>query len=110
MSSKIELSSIASQEIVPGYHGRFVHSKTMTVAHWDIKAGHTLPTHSHEHEQIVNLIEGEFELTVAGEPVHMVGGDVVVLHANVEHAGRAITDCKMIDVFQPVREDYVFND
>ena len=106
--SKITLSGIDSREIVPGYHGRFVHSKTMTVAHWDIKAGFTLPTHSHAHEQIVNLIEGEFELTVEGKPVQMVAGDVVVLHSNVEHSGRSITDCKMIDVFQPVRDDYVF--
>lgn len=108
MSTQLKITDVAAQEIVPGYRGRFIHSKTMTVAYWDIKAGHSLPTHSHVHEQIVNMLEGEFELTVDGKPLHLVPGDVVVLHANVEHSGRAITDCRILDAFQPVREDYVF--
>ena len=108
MSDRIQLDSVAGREIVPGYTAQFIHSKTMTVAYWDIKAGHSLPAHSHVHEQIVNMLEGEFELTVAGNPLRLVPGDVVVLHSNVEHAGRAITDCRILDVFQPVREDYVF--
>ena len=109
-NAKIELTGVTEKEIVPGYTGRFIHSETMTVAYWDIKAGHSLPTHSHVHEQIVNMLEGEFELTVDGNPLHLVPGDVVVLHSNIEHSGRAITDCRILDVFQPVRDDYVFDD
>ena len=105
---KIKLDSLKAHEVVPGYKAKTIHSKTMTVVYWDIKAGESLPVHSHVHEQIVNMLEGEFELTVDGNPLHLVPGDVVVLHSNVEHAGRAITDCRILDVFQPVREDYVF--
>ena len=101
------ISAIESREIVSGFHGRFVHSEHMTVAYWDIEAGKSLPDHSHEHEQIVNMIEGEFELVVDGNPLRLKPGDVVVLHSNVKHSGKAITDCRIIDVFQPVREDYV---
>lgn len=107
MSSKITLKNIEEKEIVPGYRARFVHSESMTVAYWNISEGHSLPAHSHVHEQIVNMLEGEFELTVEGEPLRLVPGDVVVLKSGVEHAGRAITDCRILDVFQPVREDYV---
>ena len=38
---------------------------------------------------IVNMLEGEFELVVEGNPLRLVAGDVVVLNSNVEHAGRA---------------------
>ena len=106
---KIELQNIEPREIVPGYHGQFVHGETMTVAYWDIKAGHSLPEHNHDHEQIVNLLEGEFELIVEGVSHRLTPGDVFVLHSNVKHAGNAITDCRIVDVFQPIRQDYVFD-
>ena len=104
--AKIKLSDIEPREIVPGYHARFIHSQTMTVAYWDIQAGESLQVHSHEHEQIVNMLEGEFELTVDGVPHRLKPGDIVVLKSHVEHGGKAITDCRILDVFQPVREDY----
>ena len=106
--SKTELQQIQAREIVPGYHGRFVHGDTMTVAYWDIEAGNSLPEHAHKHEQVVNIIEGEFELIVEGVSYRLKAGDVFVLHSNVKHEGNAITDCRIIDVFQPVRKDYVF--
>jgi quercetin dioxygenase-like cupin family protein len=56
------------------------------------------------------MLQGEFELTVEGTPLMLVAGDVVILKSGVEHAGRAITDCRILDVFQPVRQDYVFDD
>lgn len=89
-----------------GYHGKMVHTDTMTIAHWTITGGKCLPEHAHPHQQIVNLIEGEFELTVEGTPVHMKPGDVYVIDRQRLHSGRAITDCRIIDVWHPVREDY----
>lgn len=94
------------KEIVPGFKVRFVHSESMTFAHWTIEAGATLPAHAHPHEQVVNMIEGEFELTVDGEARVIQPGDVVVVPSNASHSGRAVTDCRIIDVFYPVREDY----
>lgn len=94
-------------EVVPGMRARFVHSQTMTIAHWQIDAGAVLPRHSHRHEQICNVIEGEFELTIDGITKIMSGGDIAVIPSNATHSGVANTDCKIIDVFQPVREDYL---
>ena len=103
---KIDLQQIAPREIMPGFQGRLVHSAHMTFAHWDIKAGAPLPSHSHPHEQVVNMITGEFELIVNGES-HLLGAnDVFVIPSDAVHSGRAITDCKIIDVFYPIREDY----
>ncbi len=62
--NKIELNSIDEKEIVPGFFARFVHSENMTIVYWNIKAGSSLPAHSHPHEQISSMIKGEFELTV----------------------------------------------
>jgi quercetin dioxygenase-like cupin family protein len=102
----IDLSEIAEKELVPGYHVRFVHSPNMTLAYWAVDAGAALPAHSHPHEQVANVIEGEFELMVGGEVRVMKPGQVAVIPGNVTHSGKAISDCKLIDVFYPVREDY----
>lgn len=104
--SLVDLNKIAAIEIVPGYHARFFHSDNMTVAHWQIEQDAALPEHSHPHEQIVNVISGEFELTVDGVIFHLVPGNVFVIPGGVPHAGKAVTPCHLIDVFHPVREDY----
>ena len=104
--SKIDLNSIEEKEIVPGYFAKFVHSDNMTIAYWNIKAGASLPAHSHLHEQIASIIEGEFELTVDGTPHLLKSNNVFIIPSNTLHSGKAITDCKIIDTFYPVREDY----
>jgi quercetin dioxygenase-like cupin family protein len=102
----IDLETISDKEIVPGAKARFVHSETMTMANWDIEKGASLPEHNHPHEQILIMIEGEFEFTVAGENHIMKPGKVFVLPTNIPHGGKALTPCRIIDVFHPVREDY----
>ncbi len=102
----INFSEIEEQELLPGFHVRFVHSDNMTLAYWNIEDGASLPEHTHPHEQVVNVIEGKLELVVDGEPHHLTPGKVFVLPSNVPHGGKALTPCKVIDVFHPVREEY----
>ncbi len=104
--NKINLNSIDEKEIVSGYFARFIHSENMTIAYWNIKAGSSLPAHSHPHEQISSIIKGEFELTVDGTHHLLKADNVFIIHSGIPHSGKAITDCKIIDTFYPVREDY----
>jgi len=101
-----DLNAIPRKELIPGYHVIFVHSDHMTVANWQIDQGAALPEHSHPHEQILNLISGEFELSVEGVIHRLTAGSVYVLPGGVSHGGKALTPCQIIDVFNPVREDY----
>jgi quercetin dioxygenase-like cupin family protein len=55
---------------------------------------------------VVNVIEGEFEFNFKGEIKKLSPGAVVVVPPNVPHCGKAITDCRLMDVFHPMREDY----
>ncbi len=101
-----ELSNIESREMIPGYRAKLIHSKNMTLVYWDVDAGNALPEHSHPHEQVFNLLEGSFELTVDNETQLIEAGCVVVIPSNALHTGRAIKDCRIMDVFYPIREDY----
>ncbi|MBP7001493.1 cupin domain-containing protein [Amaricoccus sp.] len=102
------IADVAEHDVVPGFHGRFIHSERMTFAYWRIDAGSAIPVHAHPHEQVVNMLEGELELVVDGEPRLLKAGDVYVVPGGVEHGARAVTDVRVLDVFAPVREDYRF--
>jgi quercetin dioxygenase-like cupin family protein len=104
----IDLNSLPRREVVPGYRAVFVHSTTMTIAYWDVDAGAVMPVHSHPHEQIASVVEGRFELTVAGESKVMDPGTSAVIPSNTPHGGKALTRCRLLDAFHPVREDYQY--
>ncbi len=102
----VMLDELKQFEPVPGFRGRFVHSDHMTLADWTITAGAALPVHAHPHEQITRVLAGEFAFTLNGETRSMGPGAVVVIPPNATHTGKAITNCRVIDTFYPVREDY----
>ena len=105
-SSFIRLEEVEEREIVKGFFGKMIHTDNLTVAHFRIKAGSVLPQHQHVHEQVTNVLSGELEMTVGEETRICKAGESVVIPSNVPHSGRAVTDCRVIDVFQPAREDY----
>ena len=102
----IELSDSMYREPAPNFKAAFVHSGHMTLAHWIVEKGGILPEHSHVHEQVVNVIDGEFELNIAGESRVLSRGVVAVIPPDAVHSGKALTECFIIDAFYPVREDY----
>lgn len=103
---KINLDDLVANELIPGFNGKMIHTDGMTLAYWDIKKDSELKEHQHPQEQVVNMLEGEFEITVQGTSHHLIKGDILAIEGNQPHSGRAITDCKILDVFTPVRDDY----
>lgn len=106
MDHFLEIEDQKQNEMIPGFKARFVHTERMTISYWEVEKGSKLPEHKHHHEQVSQVLEGEFELTVDGVKQLMVPGKLAVIPSNVLHSGLAITDCRIMDIFQPVREDY----
>jgi len=100
------IREIQSKEKIPGFRGKFIHSENMSIVYWEIKAGSTLPEHSHPNEQVANVTKGKFEMTSGGKTEILEPGSVSIVPANAKHSGKALTDCRIIDVFYPIREDY----
>jgi quercetin dioxygenase-like cupin family protein len=105
-ASILRLSEVESKELIPKTEARFVHSENMTLAYWKFERGALLPEHEHPHEQMTNVVDGVLELIIEDEPQRLEAGMVAVISPNVRHAGKAVTECHIIDVFHPVREDF----
>ena len=99
-------SDISTKEIAPGFFSKLIHTDTNTVNFIEVKAGCSVPLHRHIHEQCSFAIEGKFQMTVNGDTQVLEPGFFAVIPSNAEHGGFAVTDCKLIDLFSPVREDY----
>jgi quercetin dioxygenase-like cupin family protein len=104
--SCVILDDVPVKEIFPGFRARIVHSARTSESWVDIDAGAAFPEHRHPHEQIVNVLEGELELVAAGIMHRLTAGHVFVIPPDVPHSGRAVTACRVLDVFAPAREDY----
>ena len=102
----VNLDGLEPREPMPGFRGRFVYTERTTIVYWDVAAGASLPEHAHPHEQVSSPLDGGFDMTVNSVTHRMTGGTVCVIESDVVHSGHAITDCRLVDVFCPVREDY----
>jgi quercetin dioxygenase-like cupin family protein len=100
------LKDITARELAPGFFAKLIHGNSLTLSVVDIKKGSVLPEHHHVHEQITFILEGELEMTIGGETNLLRAGTVHVIPSDVPHSAVAKTDCKVIDAFSPVREDY----
>jgi quercetin dioxygenase-like cupin family protein len=98
--------SIKPKEVVPGITGHYVHGDQLTFGYVVVKAGSILPEHYHVHEQITYIIEGKLDMVIGGVPCPLTAGMYHVIPSNVPHSAVAKVDCRVIDVFSPVREDY----
>ncbi|MBX3577677.1 MAG: cupin domain-containing protein [Rhizobiaceae bacterium] len=102
----VDWEQLERRTVIPGFVGRFCHSESMTFALWEIAEGAVLPEHGHVHEQVAYVLDGVFELTLPGEVRRLTAGMISSIPSNVRHSGRALANCRILDVFQPVREDY----
>lgn len=93
---------------VPGdlFDVRFISTANITVAFNTLKAGAEVPLHDHVHETIDYIQEGELEMSIGNETVRMYAGMVARVPSNIAHSARAITNCRVINIFYPVREDF----
>lgn len=102
----INLTQQKTKEIWPQVHATFGHSEKITMARVVVEKGASVAEHKHFHEQWSVVLEGELEFTLSGETQVVKPGTVVHIPSNELHAVKAITQCLVLDVFSPAREDF----
>ena len=102
----IDTSGLKVIERLPGWHGRYFHSATMTFAHYDFTRGSSIHEHHHPEEEVYEVIAGELEVTIDGAAQIVRPGVVAIVPANARHSVKALTDGKAIIVDHPARRDF----
>ena len=98
-----------AKEIIPGINAKTFWGEKMLVAVVDLEPNVHLPLHSHPHEQVGIVIEGEIEFNTAGEARILKPGDVYVIPGGVEHEAKTFDHpVKVMDVFSPVRDEFKY--
>ncbi len=84
-----------------------VHGDKTLFAEFRLEKGSHLPRHAHPQEQTGYLISGRIRLSIGEESFNVEPGDSWCIPGNVEHQAEIIEDSVAIEVFSPVREDYL---
>ncbi|MCP4745975.1 MAG: cupin domain-containing protein [Desulfobacteraceae bacterium] len=79
----------------------------MMLTQFTIQKNSAVPMHSHPHEQIGYLASGRLELTVEKKAFIANAGDSWCIPADAEHSAIGIETCVVIEVFSPVRKEYL---
>ena len=88
---------------------RFITGERAMVAQIYLDKGGTVPTHTHEAEQISYIIEGALRLWLGAEerPYDVRAGELLVIPSNVPHRAEALEDTYDLDIFSPPRRDWI---
>jgi quercetin dioxygenase-like cupin family protein len=84
-----------------------VYGRKTLMVEFRLQKGAVLPMHKHPHEQTGYLASGRLDLTIGVESRRLESGDSWCIPGDTEHGAKAIEDSVAVEVFSPVREDYL---
>src|SRR6476620_7283838 len=96
------MSDMISRKIITG-------DKAM-VAQVLLKKGAVVPEHFHESEQITYILQGALKFELEGKEVVVGAGQVLRIPSNVPHRAVALEDTLDLDIFSPLRHDWLKKD
>jgi quercetin dioxygenase-like cupin family protein len=77
------------------------------VAQVFIAKGGVVPEHHHESEQLTYILEGALQFDLEGKTVVVHKGEVLHIPSNVPHSAVALEDTMDLDIFSPIRIDWL---
>src|SRR5260370_18287754 len=77
------------------------------VAQVFLKKDAVVPEHHHESEQITYILEGALKFEIEGKEVIVRKGEVLSIPSNVPHRAVALEDTVDLDIFSPIRTDWL---
>lgn len=97
-----KITEMISQKIVAG--------EREMLAQIYLKRGALVPMHAHESEQMTYILQGALKFLVGGEEVIVREGEVLHIPSRLPHQAEALEDTLELDVFSPVRSDWLRDD
>ena len=93
---------------VPGIQRKtLVYGDSTLMSKFTMQKGSQLPLHSHPNEQTGYLISGHIQLIVGETIMDALPGDAWNIPAGQPHRAEVIEDSVVLEIFSPVRPDYL---
>jgi quercetin dioxygenase-like cupin family protein len=103
-------SEIPVEVLNPLLARQAVHCDRITMARLTLKKGAVVPRHQHENEQVTTLESGRLKFLFDNEEVIVEQGDSLQIPSHAAHSVEALEDSVALDLFAPIREDWVRGD
>lgn len=99
------------ERIAPGRDRYLAHTDNLMVVVIDFADGpceQPDPPHSHPHEQVTYVAEGEVLFFIDGTPHHLRVGDLITVPPDAPHTIQLLADkVRLVDTFNPIRDDFL---
>lgn len=99
-SSLIDLGGGVTRRIL-------AHDPQLMAVEVGFEAGAVGAVHTHPHTQCSYVLSGRFSYSVEGEAVELSAGDSIVVPADLPHGTVCLEKGVLLDVFTPMREDFL---
>jgi unsaturated pyranuronate lyase len=108
MKAFIENSEIPWEEVDKGIKRKIMaYDNKLMVVKMQFEKGGVGVLHQHYHSQITHVQSGSFEVQINGEKKILAAGDAFYISPNVRHGAVCLEAGVLIDVFSPMREDFI---
>ena len=94
-----KITEMISQKVIAG--------EREMLAQIYLKRGALVPVHAHDSEQMTYILQGALKVTVDGDEITVREGEVLHIPSGVQHQSEALEDTFELDVFSPVRQDWL---
>jgi quercetin dioxygenase-like cupin family protein len=84
-----------------------VHGDRTSLSEFHLSQDHVIPEHAHPHEQTGYMISGRMIFYIGDKKHEAMPGNSWCIPANVKHSVEVLEDSVVIEVFSPVREEYL---
>ena len=86
---------------------RLVTGEREMVAQITLKKGCVVPEHAHESEQITYVLKGALQFHIGGQEIVVRDNEILHIPSQVPHAAFALEETFELDVFSPIRQDWL---
>ena len=107
---KYAWSDVPAEQLNPSMLRRMVHGDRILVADMQFKSGFVVPLHQHVNEQVTLVRSGVIRFRLGADRSQVIDvhpGEVLVIPSNLPHEAEMIGDVEEMDVFTPLREDWL---
>ena len=100
-------AELPSDQLSDAISRQLIHGDSITLSRLVLKTGAIVARHHHVNEQITNMLSGRVRFRFDDHEVEVAAGESLQIPSNVPHEVTALEDSVALDVFTPVREDWI---